>query len=255
MIGIVAGEDVAEVTGGDGDVDLIAEGDLAQIHHVAVCGHIVDDLRQQATPVDGVRGAEHHVMLVQNRLRIGIGKDLLDRGLSVVEVAADSADIDVVALLRCHLVLLHGGYAVDRVKDDDLGMIDVLKALERRLAGIAGGRDQNDRVLAAACLLQGLGEKMRQNLQRHILEGAGGAVPKLQEIQLSAVEIDRRDRSGILRAELLDGIGAVDAVGDLLLGEIGQVLCDNTFCPVLIGHREHRFKLLFGDLREALGHK
>ena len=194
-------------------------------------------------------------MLLQDRLCIGIGKDLLDRGLGVVKVAADGADINIVALLRIHLVLLHRGNAVDRIKDDDLGVIDVLEALERRLAGITGGRDQNDRVLAAACFLQRLGEEMRQDLQRHILERAGGTVPKLQKVQLGAVEIDRCERSGIFGTELLDGISAVDAVGDLLLGEIGQILCDNTFCPVLIGHREHRFELLFGDLREALGHK
>ena len=255
FIGVVAGEDIAEVAGRDGDVDLLAEGDLPRVDHIAVGGNIVYDLRQQAAPVDGVRRAEHHAVLLEDRVGLGIGEDALDGGLGVVKVAADGTDVDVLALLGIHLMLLHRGHAVDRIENDDLRMRNVAEALERRLAGIAGGRHEDDGVLAVADLRKRLGQEMRQYLQRHVLERAGGAVPELQQIHFCAVIGNGRERSGILSAELRGGIGGIDAFGDLLRGEIGEIHRDDELRPLAVIHREHRAQRFGRELREALGHE
>ena len=49
----------------------------------------------------------------------GCSKDRLHAGLRVVKVAVDCANADVIPLLRCHLKLLHGAYALFRVEYED----------------------------------------------------------------------------------------------------------------------------------------
>ena len=176
---IVGSEDVAEVARGHDDVDCIAHLNLLRIHKVEVRGEIVDDLRQQATPIDRVRTGEHLVVLRKLGLERGIGENFLHAGLCVVKVAVDSAHADVFALLRVHLALLHGADAVFGIEHDHLRARDVLKALERRLAGIAGCCDQYDRRFPIRRLFKRAGQKVRQNLQRHVFKRAGWAVPQL----------------------------------------------------------------------------
>ena len=59
-------------------------------------------------------------------------------------------------------------------------------------------------------------------MQRHILEGAGGAVPKLEDVQRLAVECGIGDGRGIVRTELLGGVRLFYAVADLLGSEVRQ---------------------------------
>ena len=54
LLGIPAGENVAEVAGRHDEVEPVAHGDHATGNGVTVRREIVDDLRQQAAPVDGV---------------------------------------------------------------------------------------------------------------------------------------------------------------------------------------------------------
>ena len=118
-------------------------------------------------------------MLRKLGLERGIGENFLHAGLGVVEVALDGADRHVGALLGGHLALLHGADAVFGVEHDHLRARDVLKALERRLAGIAGCCDQYDRRFSIRRLFKRAGQKVRQNLQRHVFKRAGWAVPQL----------------------------------------------------------------------------
>lgn len=53
--GVPGGQDVAEVAGRNADVDGVACVYLALGDQLAVAGEVVDDLREQAPPVDGVR--------------------------------------------------------------------------------------------------------------------------------------------------------------------------------------------------------
>ena len=118
-------------------------------------------------------------------------------------------------------MLLHRADAVDGIKDDDLCVINILEAFECRLAGIAGGSDQNDSVLAVVGFLEGFCQQMRKDLQRHILKGTGGTMPQFKNIQRSAVELGICHRGRISASELFSGICFIDAFFDFLCGKIG----------------------------------
>ena len=71
-----------------------------------------------------------------------IGKDFFNACLRVVKIAVYCANVNVAALLRSHLQLLHGAHAVVRVKHHNFRACNVLKALKSRLARIARGCNQ-----------------------------------------------------------------------------------------------------------------
>ena len=54
LLGIPAGQDVAKVAGGDGDVHGLTGFERALLDELGISAHVVDDLRHQAAPVDGV---------------------------------------------------------------------------------------------------------------------------------------------------------------------------------------------------------
>ena len=185
----------------------------------------------------------------QPRRRSRIGKQLFHAGLGVVEIPADRAYRDVFALLGGHLQLLHRAYAVLRIKHQDLGMRRILKAFERRLAGIAGGRHQYDDIPSAGGLRGRHPHQVRQDLQRHILERAGRAVPQLQDVHPFPELMQRCDR---LAAEPFGRIGARRTVGDLLRGKVAQKQRENPFGALRIRQRRQRRDILPGKLRKAL---
>lgn len=97
-------------------------------------GKVVDDLRYQATDIDGVGARKHRAGGLQTLGKLLIGKDALDGALSVVKVAADAADGDVVALLRGHLQVLDAADLALGIKDGDARARSVGKTGERGLA-------------------------------------------------------------------------------------------------------------------------
>ena len=105
----------------------------------------------------------------------------LDTRLAIIEIAAHAIDADVVTLLRGHLLELDIAHATVWIEDDNGDMVTVCKALQGRLAGIAARRHGDEViVIRTACrtmLVDACREEHRQALQRHVLEGAGGAMP------------------------------------------------------------------------------
>ena len=155
FLGIPAGENVAEVAGRHNEVQLVAHGDHAAGNGVAVRREIVDDLRQQAAPVDGVgRGQEPAALRELGGKRL-VTKDLLDTSLRVVKVAAHGADRDVIARLRDHLQALDLRHAAVGIEHEDLRARHVGKALQGRLAGVARGGDEDAHLPLLAALFSG----------------------------------------------------------------------------------------------------
>ena len=79
-----------------------------------------------------------------------------------------------------------------------LGVLAVGEALERGLAGVAGGGDEDQVVVSSssprgALALDRLREEERQALQRHVLERARRAVPQLEDPRAGDDLLDRRD--------------------------------------------------------------
>ncbi len=178
----------------------------------------------------------------------------LDGALAVVEVAAHAEDADVVAALRDHLLALDVGDAVGGVEHDDAGVVAVREALERGLAGVARGGDQDQVVVGrgprSRRSVERLREEQRQALQRHVLEGARRTVPQLEHPGAGHDLFDRRDALVVeLRAvrvlhELVDALaGSVDAEAREHGGGAPPVR------PRLEGE-----DLLEGEVRQLLGH-
>ena len=154
FLGIPAGKNIAEVAGRHDKVQLVAHGDHTAGNGVAVRREI-DDLRQQAAPVDRVgRGQEPAALRELGSKRL-VTKDLLDTGLRVVKVAAHGADRDVIARLRDHLQALDLRHAAVGVEHEDLRARHVGKALQGRLAGVARGGDKDAHLPLLAALFSG----------------------------------------------------------------------------------------------------
>ena len=85
----ICGKDITEVTGRYRNVELLAELQSAGCDHIAVCRYIVDYLRRESAPVDGVCAREEVSALGEVLICLGVGEDALYTGLCVVEVALD----------------------------------------------------------------------------------------------------------------------------------------------------------------------
>ena len=246
-----ARQDVAEVAGGDAEDELLPRLQPAAVDVVAVSGEIVDDLRQQTAPVDRVGRGEEEAAARQLLGEIGVAEDLLDAGLRVVKVALHGADAHVVAALRHHLEALDRGDAAGGIEDEDLRPRNVGKALKRRLAGVAGGGHEDADLPRLAGLLQGGGQEIGQHLQRHVLEGAGGAVPELQIGRGLVREAQRGDSGAVeilcvcVRHEILQ----------LLRREIREEAPHDVDRSGAVIHRAQGLELLRADGRNGLGHE
>ena len=247
---IVGGENVAEIAGGDGEVDLFSELDLVGREQVEVGGEVVGDLRGEAAEVDGVCRREDDPLLQQLCLALLAREDALDGGLALVEVAAHGEHVDVAPLLRRHLQLLHLADAVARVKDHDLDAVGVLKALERGLARVAAGRDEDEHLFADAAQVAPLAQQIGQEGERHVFEGARRAVEQLEHIQPG---VHAHEGRGIPFFKLSVRLFA----GSLQFVEvvIVQKFMQYRGRALGVAHRHHRLQLLRSDLRKALRHE
>ncbi len=162
---------------------------------------------------------------------IRIGEQRLYAGLRIVEIAPQRAYANIGALLRHHLEALHLADALAGIEHQDLRIRYIPEPLQRRLAGIAGGGHQNDDLFAGRRLLHRRAHEMRQNLQRHVLEGAGGTVPQLQHMHPVAKGMQRSDGRGVE----LSAVCAVGAGGDFLSGKVRQKQRQDPLRPLGIG--------------------
>ena len=251
FLGIPPGENVAEVAGRHNEVQLVAHGDHAAGDGVAVRREIVDDLRQQAAPVDGVgRGQEPAALRELGSKRL-VTKDLLDAGLRVVKVAAHGADRDVIARLRDHLQALDLRHTAVGIEHEDLRARHVGKALQGRLAGVARGGDEDAHLPLLAALFQARREQVRQDLQRHVLERARRPVPELEK-RGGVVEPVHRCNGRVVK---LAAIGRGGEARKLLVRKLAQKRAHDRHGALLVRHAAQRLKLLRGHLRQRLRHE
>ena len=190
-LGVVAGQDIAKVAGRYAELHGVAGLDGAGAQQLRIGGKVVDDLRYQAADVDGVGARKHRAGGLQALGKLLIGKDALDSTLGVVEVAADAAHGDVVALLRGHLQVLDAANLALGIKDGDARARSVSKTGERGLARVARrGGDDHD-AFSSAVLGRGAGHEAGEHLQGDVLEGARGTAKELHHIGLRGVSARR----------------------------------------------------------------
>ena len=249
LLGIVGREDVAEIARGDADVDWLPLLHAARLQKVAVGRDVIDDLGQDAAPVDGVGGGEEVPPAGQGVPEGAVGEEPLHAGLGVVKVAHHGADSHVVPLLGLHLELLDIGDPVLGVEHQDAGPVHVLEALQGGLAGVAGGGHQDADRLLLLVLSQGGREEMGQHLESHVLEGAGGAVPELQAVGLVVQLPDGRH---LFDVEFVGTVGPLGKAGELGGREVVQIGPHHEHSPLLVGHIGHGLESVGGELGQHL---
>ena len=171
-----------------------------------------------------------------------IGKDALYAGLGIVEVALDSVDLDVAALLGSHLQMLDLAGAGVGVKDLDLNAVQVRITGQGSLAGIAGGRHQEAGVFGAAQVLFGLDQQFGHQLQGVVLERAGGAVPQFQRVN-AVTDLDGLARLAAEYLAISGGGGAVQEVGAV----IGQETFEYLLGQGRVGQGLPTFQICLGE--------
>ena len=182
-------------------------------------------------------------------------EDRLDGGLAGVEVAAEAEDREVLSRLRDHLQLLQRRDAGVGVVHADPGVGAVGEAVERRHAGVAAGRHQDEEVEVGDALgvghLQRLAEVQGHALQRHVLERQRRAVPELEDVTPRG-HVAHRGDLGMVE------VGAVGPGRDLAGAGGGDIeakrLVHGRSASVVgnVGQRDH---LVDRERREPLGHE
>ena len=145
---------------------------------------IVDDLRDDARPVDRVDGREPHAVAE----RVVVEQRLHER-LAVVEGAVDRHRMDVVVGWRRHHPALHVGDAAVRIEHDEIDALGAAEGLDRGAAGIARGRDHDGGAVAA--LLERVVHQPRQELHREVFEGERRPVEEFEHERVWS-DLDQR---------------------------------------------------------------
>ncbi len=181
----------------------------------------------------------------------GFGSEHLFHGaLTIVEIAPDARHKHVVAVLRAHLQPLHFRNALVGIEHRHLCPRDVLKAFQRRLARIAARRGENKYVLFDARQRTALFEQMGKQRERHILERAGGAVEKFEDIK-PLVDSHERGGIGALERRIRRGAGLFEKIP----AQFVQIFADDERGAVGIVHLRHRPEFLLRDGGESFGNE
>ena len=98
-----------------------------------------------------------------------------------------------------------------------IAAVEVGVARQRGLAGVAGGRGEDQDLIVHAALLLCRRHQVRQHRERHILEGARGAAEQLEHRVLT----DRNGGGQVLGLEFA-GVGGMDKLLHLRVREVGQ---------------------------------
>ena len=216
--GDVAGEDVAEVAGGDGDLGGGGAGGLLDAEDGP---EVVDDLGEDAAPVDGVDGAEVEVALEGE-----VVEDLLEDALAVVEGAVDGDAVDVRVGDGGHLAFLERADAAVGEHDEDVDAGLSADAVDGGGAGVSAGGAEDVEPLSG--LGEDVFEDVAEELEGDVLEGEGWAMEELGDEEVSDLAdgddlgrveggVAGRDET----AEVIGGDGVADEERHDLAGEFG----------------------------------
>ena len=163
-LGVIAGQDVAEIAGGHHEVHGLPRADRPGVHQVGIGGEIIDHLGSQAAKVNRVgRGGELSQPL-HLFLKGLVREELFDPALGIVKIAPNPQHMGVVPLGGGHLQGLNVADAAVGIKHGAAGAGHVSKALQSGLARIAAGGYQNADLPALVVFFGGQGDEVGQEL-------------------------------------------------------------------------------------------
>ena len=177
-----------------------------------------------------------------------VRKDFFDGGLGVVEIAADSRNVYVIALLRHHLKFLQFAYAFDRIEYDNVGTHNARKPFERGFARIAACCDQNKRFFGFADRFLAAGEKVRQKRERDVFERVSRTVPEFENTEVFFEHYEGRGiavKAGVRLFRVLVKIA----------GEFGKIFADNERRTLVVTHIPHLVEIGFRYFGEGGGYE
>jgi len=145
-----------------------------------------------------------------------------------------------------HLQALRLGDAAIRIEHAAACARHIQESFQRSLARVAAGGHEDEHLALLAMLFAAHGQQIRQQLQRHILEGQRRAVPKLQRMRPGTNLCHRRNSLAVKARAVCAGNGLLQ----LLAGEVRQETLQHKSGARLIAHRRQRSNLLKGKLRE-----
>ena len=236
LLRIESSQNIAEVSSRNHNIDLFSGViHFTGSHKIAVGGEIIDNLRQQTSPIDGVGAGEHHPTLLQFSFDSRIGENTLDTGLSVVKIALNGAYRNVLSLLHLHLTLLHFADTVFGIKHKNFGSRHIAESFQRSLTGITGGRNQNHSRSVIPGLLEGTGQQMGQHLKRHIFKGTGWAMPQFQHIHIPIPVLLQSQRSRRIAGKLFRRIRSLRTLKKFFRRKLRQKIGQNLRRTLRIG--------------------
>ena len=156
-------QNIAEITGGNRHVDFLTLCKLAFRQQLHISIYVINNLGNQASYVNGVRGGK----LISSRshlfFQFFIGKELLYTGLGIIKIAVDTHHMGIGPFLGNHLLLLDRADAVLGVKNNNFRSRHIRKARQGRLPGIPGGCRKNDNFLIRFILRCRRNHQMRKD--------------------------------------------------------------------------------------------
>ena len=202
-----ASEHVAEVAGGHAEAHRLTTQRVDG-------GHVVNDLRHHAGPVDAVD---------RRQIELGTKSRVVEHGLhqilAIVERAVDGDGVHIGRIHRGHLLALHIAHATLRIQDDDVDVVATLHAVDGGRTGVAtrGPHDHE----ALATLGENVIEQTTHQLQGHVLESERGTVEQLHD-PLVGVDLHERHRGRMTKRSVRlathrEQRGRVDLVADVRL--------------------------------------
>ena len=180
-------ENITEIPGGHGERHRPIG--RAQRHRG---GEVIDDLGEDAGPVDGVDAGE-----IEAVAKAHVAEQRLHQSLAVVEGAFDGDVVHVALHRRGHLPPLHVAHPAFRVQDEDVDGVEPTKGFNGGGAGIAGGGA--DHRGAAAVALQRAVHQPRHHLHGQVLEGERRPMEQLEQPR-ARCDLPQRRHGGMVEA-------------------------------------------------------
>ena len=249
---VISSQNVAEVSGRNYNIQRISPVEFSLLCQSCIGRYIVNNLRNQTTPVDGVGTGEAHATFLQSICYCFAGENLLHTALTVIEVALYSANRNIAAFLGYHLAFLHSTNAFFRIEDHDLCTRNIFKAFQCSLSSIARSCNQNHNFLIQVQFLYSSCQEIRENLQGHILKCTGRAMPQFQHIGAFK---QMCNFCNVLCFKILGIIGTFGAIAQLNLCKIRQILGEYKCSTLCISHVCHCLHFIHCNGRNGLRYK
>ncbi len=182
LLRIVSRQNISEIARWNHYIDRLIFPNLTIRKEPCISIHIIYNLRNQTSDVNGVGRGKAIALLRQLFLESSISENRFHTALCIIKIAPDSHHEGIVPLLGHHLLLLNGAHAILGIKYNNPRPRHIRKACQSRLSRIPGGGRQNHNIFLHLILPGGNRHQMRQNRKCHILKCNGRPMKQLQII-------------------------------------------------------------------------